>query len=157
MFRGHPDFKASFGPVRYEDVTAESFSDDPLYYMRTIFNHFTKNSFSVAVPRGVLAIDENGQPTSAKTRAKSYNPNKPDPHAIRFYTVNGHSLNYVLSLMDNGSGNSTKGPVVVVDRYLVNFPECQKMVNKFHATKQKPEHNDVAYDRSSKILLFLWI
>ena len=41
----------------------------------------------IAVPEGTVAFDEASVATKARTKAKSYNPIKPDKFAIRFYAV----------------------------------------------------------------------
>jgi len=72
-----------------------------------VLDQFIKKSASIAVPVGVSALDENSCPTKARTKAKTYSPNKPAKYAIRFYAVVGHKFCYLSSMFDSRSGNST--------------------------------------------------
>jgi hypothetical protein len=68
----------------------------------------------VAVPVGVLGLDENSCTTKAHTRAKTYLPSKPDKYAIHFYAVIEHKYANLSSMFDNRAGNKT-GVMVVQD------------------------------------------
>lgn len=69
--------------------------------------YFSKQMANIAVPIGTCALDENTVNTKARTRAKSYIANKPQPYGIRFYAVVGSKFTYLHSMVDNGSGNLT--------------------------------------------------
>jgi hypothetical protein len=65
----------------------EQDSHDPLYNSHNLLNHFLQSAAKVAVPFGTSALDENSARTKARTRAKSYNADKPDKFAFHFYAV----------------------------------------------------------------------
>ncbi len=52
-------------------------------------------------------LDENSCPTKARSKAKTYSPNKPAKYAIRFYAIVGHKYCYLSSMFDNRTGNTT--------------------------------------------------
>ena len=108
-FRGHPTYYETMGRDRFKTIRAnlqvhEPFTEgaaflnrkDPLYYIRNVLVHLQRRCYEVAVPLGPTALDENGQPSSGKTFGTSYNPNKPQPHAFRFYCFNSPFPNYSL-------------------------------------------------------------
>jgi hypothetical protein len=61
---------------------------DLLWFCRSLIDQFIRKS--VAVPLGASVLDENSYPTKARTRAKTYSPNKPAKYAICFYAIVGH-------------------------------------------------------------------
>lgn len=105
----------------------------------------------IAVPRGPIAYDEASQGTNGRTRAKSYNPNKPDKHAIRFYTLNGTKPNYCFAIMDNGTGNYE--PLSPAERYLRQFPGMRTMFRKA-TTLEDPKNDDPPLDPASPSALY---
>lgn len=118
MFQGHGDFKKvmsrddfstirSHVKLRPPNHNHESLIGDPLWHSRSTMDYFLKQAAAVAVPIGTCALDENTVRTKARTKAKSYIPNKPQPYGIRFYAVVGSKYTYLHSMFDNGSGNST--------------------------------------------------
>ena len=80
---------------------------DPLWMFRSLMNSFLKNSTSIAVGTGALALDENTVRTKARTKARSYIPSKPDPYGIRFYALCVWKYGYLFNFFDNNSGNTT--------------------------------------------------
>jgi hypothetical protein len=96
---------------------------DPLWSCRSILDQFIKKSACLAVPIGVSALDENSCPTKAKTKAKTYSPNKPAKYATRFYVIVGHKYCYLSSMYDNRAGNSTG--VNGVHDYMHLFPHLR--------------------------------
>ena len=97
---------------------------DPLYYGRSIFNHFCKNSASIAVPTGAAAYDENSKRTKARTAAKQYMPNKPTKYALRFYANVFSKYHYCFSIFDNGRGN--KSGINISSRYASIHTELRR-------------------------------
>lgn len=142
-FVGNDTFKSTmsrnvFSAIRGSVMTHPPFvsaetvgTNDPLYFCRPMLDHFRINAAQIAVPLGPMALDEASQGTSARTSAKSYNPSKPDPHAIRFYALNGCHPNYLFAIQDNGAGNKEK--VSSSDRYLRQFRDMGTMHRKTHA------------------------
>jgi len=108
--------------------------------IRMMFDSFRVRCAEVAVPRGVMALDECGQASSAHTRAKSYNPMKPDPWAIRFYSLNGHHPNYIFSIFDTGSGNGESASMS--QRYLREFRHLSMSFNKMFMYDPKKPYDD---------------
>ena len=119
MFCGQADFKDTmprdtFLLIRRMIVLCppgsydhELSSNDPIWHSRKMLEHVQKNIAKVAVPLGSSALDEAGFRTKARTKARSYIPNKPDKYAIRMYAVVGTANAYCSSIMNNGSGNTT--------------------------------------------------
>jgi hypothetical protein len=105
----------------------EQASHEPLYHSHNLLNHFLQSAAKEAVPVGTSALDENSAQTKACTRAKSYNANKPDKFAIRFYTVVSSTFTYCHSMVDNHSGNTT--PENAAQSYCHLFPEMQTPYN----------------------------
>jgi len=68
-----------------------------------------QNSTAVAIPQGCMALDENSIPTKARTRALSYQKDKPDSWAIRLYALVSHSGAYLYSCWDNMASKKSKG------------------------------------------------
>jgi hypothetical protein len=64
------------------------------------------------VPLGVSALDENGCATKARTKAKTYSPNKPEKYGNRFYAVVRHQNCYLSSMFDNPAGNLMGIPAI---------------------------------------------
>jgi hypothetical protein len=62
----------------------------------------------VAVPVGTSALDENSARMNARCAAVTFNAEKPDKFAIRFYCVVSTVNTYVHSMMDNRSGSKTQ-------------------------------------------------
>jgi len=118
-FLGHETFRSTMSRSRFQDIRScvrfsskqsydsDGASTDPLWFCRSLIDQFIRKSASVAVPLGVSALDENSCPTKARTRAKTYSPNKPAKYAIRFYAVVGHKYCYLSSMFDNRAGNTT--------------------------------------------------
>ena len=101
------DFMAICGSVNLRDPDSynhDEASADPLCHTRKMMEHLEKNIATIAVPVGTSALDENTARTKARTRARSYMPNKPDPYGIRFYAVVGSEHMYLHSLFNNNSG-----------------------------------------------------
>lgn len=94
MFQGHSDFKKVMSRDDYTRIRSHVRLRPPRY------SHD-------AVPVGTSALDQNTLRTTARTRAKTYLPNKPQPYGIRFYAVVGSKFTYLHSMFDNGSGNNT--------------------------------------------------
>jgi hypothetical protein len=92
-------------PGMYDHAVA---SADPLHHSRNLLGHFLRNSAKVAVPVGTSALDENSARTKATCPAVTFNAEKPDKFAIRFYCVVSTAHTYVHSMMDNRSGNKTQ-------------------------------------------------
>lgn len=116
LFKGNPVFSQVMGRARFEQIRssfqfhtpsikAQVAGEDPLYTVRDVMEHFQCNSYEIAAPHGVVSMDENAQPSSTLTRGTSFNPNKPQPHAFRFYCVNNHYPNYLHTMFDKGAGN----------------------------------------------------
>ena len=88
-FEGHHDFRETMSRTDFQTIRAsiqfhpplvydaETATKDPLYHSRCFLNHFQKNCSAVAVPMGSSALDKASCRTSARTRAKTYMPNKP--------------------------------------------------------------------------------
>jgi len=118
-FLGHETFRATMSRTRFQEIRSavrfesrQSYghnvaSHDPLWSCRGLLDQFMKKSATVAVPLGVSALDENSCPTKARTKAKTYSPNKPAKYAIRFYAVVGHKYCYLSAMADNRAGNTT--------------------------------------------------
>ena len=119
MFCGQADFKDTMPrdtfllirrmivlcpPGSYDHELA---SNDPIWHSRKMLEHVQKNIAKVAVPLGSSTLDEAGFRTKARTKARSYIPNKPDKYAIRMYAVVGTANAYCSSIVNNGSGNTT--------------------------------------------------
>ena len=121
MFLGVPCFRKVMGRDRFLDIRArlqikptnsyqhEVATTDPLWMIRQMMNSFLKNSASVAVGTGAMALDETTICTKAYTTARSYIPTKPDPYGIRFYALCVWKSGYVYSLFDNNSGKNKTG------------------------------------------------
>ena len=75
--------------------------------------------------------------TKARTRSKSYMPNKPSKYAVRFYALVGHAFSYLFSLFDNGSGNFEDAPAAM--RYTENFRDLKTPLEKLHTDLAKTE------------------
>jgi hypothetical protein len=118
-FLGHETFRETmyknrFGEIRscvrfeakelYDPVNA---NNDPLWFAQSLLDNFIRRSAELAVPVGISALDENTCATKARTRAKTYSPNKPAKYGIRFYAVVGHKYCYLTSMFDNRTGNGT--------------------------------------------------
>ena len=75
--------------------------------------------------------------TKARTRSKSYMPNKPSKYAVRFYTLVGHAFSYLFSLFDNGSGNFEEAPAAM--RYTEIFRDLKTPLEKLYTDLAKKE------------------
>lgn len=126
------------------NMNAQVSGKDPLYTVRDAMEHFQRNCYEIAAPRGVVAMDENAQPSSARTRGTSYNPNKPHPHAFRFYCVNTHAPNYLHTMFDNGAGNTNS--LCSAQRYLTNFPTLNTAYHKYFTGKDTTTSDRIAPD-----------
>ena len=119
MFSGNKDFKDVMGrdtfkwirgcltlhhPFATADFHQRS-AADPLYHSRTFLNRFITRITQVAVPYGASAFDEASMSTKARTRSRTYMPNKPSKYGIIFYSFVSHAFSYLFSFFDNGSGN----------------------------------------------------
>jgi hypothetical protein len=91
-------------PTSYD---ADEANDDHLWTFRSLLDNFIKGGASVAVPLGVITLDECTCATKARSHAKTYLPIKPDKYGIRFYTVGSHRYCYISSFFDNRAGNQT--------------------------------------------------
>jgi len=117
-------------------------------FIRSVLDKFIKKSASIAVPVGVLALDENSCPMKARTKAKTYSLNKPAKYAIRFYAVVGHKFCYLSSMFDNRAGNSTG--IVGVHYYCRLFRTLQTPYYKVIG-------NDTTNDSLADTLSALWV
>jgi len=159
-FLGHETFRETMSRNRFQKIRAsvrfiskaaydpEGAASDPLWYSRSLLDQFIKKSASIAVPLGASALDENSCPTKARTRAKTYCPNKPAKYAIRFYAVVGHQYCYMSTMYDNRAGNTTG--ISGIDDYNRVFP-----------IMKAPYNNIIKSDRSKDSLVntpsALWI
>ena len=123
-FMGNETFKNSMTRKRFIDIRThitfrapkeqerdlQGQQDDPLWHSRSFMEHFARNSASIAVPTGTSALDENTARTKARTRARTYMPNKSDKYGVRFYSVVGTKHCYLSSINDNRAGNETDVP-----------------------------------------------
>ena len=85
-------------------------ANDPLQYSKHILNHMNK-VFTIHVHRlEVMLLDKLVLAIKYQTRAKSYLPKKPDPHALRFYYLLkvGPIILYLFSLASNSLGNVSR-------------------------------------------------
>lgn len=124
-----------------EPVGHDVRSNDPLWFSRKMLTIFQKNC-------GTAALDENTARTKARTRAKSYIPNKPDPYGIRFYAVVGWNPGtYLHSINDNRSGNLTNE--THAEAYCSVFPELRTVFNK------KLENSDIVDGKSPTAMWIL--
>ena len=151
MFAGNEDFKNVMSRDKFMNVraslklhpplpTTEFFntsSEDPLYFARQLFNRFIIRCSQVAVPYGPAAFDEASMETKARTRSKSYMPNKPSKYAVRFYALVGHAFSYLFSLFDNGSGNFEDAPAAM--RYTEIFRDLKTPLEKLYTDLAKKE------------------
>jgi hypothetical protein len=93
---GHETFRETMSHNRFQKIRAsvrfiskaaydpEGAASDSLWYSRSLLDQFIKKSASIAVLLGASALDENSCPTKARTRAKTYCPNKPAKYAFVF-------------------------------------------------------------------------
>lgn len=160
-FSGHPDFREimsrndfqairaaiQFHPPSLYDPT--QVNGDPLWHCRCFLEHFQHNCSTVAVPLGSSALDEASCRTSARTRAKTYMPNKPMKYAMRFYAVVGSREVYCHSFWDNGSGN--KLPLSPGERYTQLFRDLRTPFNKAYADDPTGKICGVAKDSASAL------
>lgn len=72
---------------------------DPLWNFKAILEHFPKNCVDIAVPKGLMTLDENKVRTKAWTAARLYISLKPVYFGIRFYMLAGCSNAYVHSII----------------------------------------------------------
>jgi hypothetical protein len=100
---------------------------DPLHHSRNLLGHFLQNSAKVAVPVGTSALDENSAGTKARCAAVTFNTEKPDKFAFRFYCVVSTAQTYIHSMMDNRSGNRTEQ--TALEAYCQLFSELQMPYN----------------------------
>jgi len=125
VLEGHPTYKITMSRDKFELIRSmicftnpseynhEVASKDPLWHSRSILEHLVKNSATVATvatvatPTGPSSLDECAAPTKARTTAKTFNKEKPDKFAVRFYAVVGSVIPYMSSLCDNHAGNKT--------------------------------------------------
>ena len=112
-------------------------SEDPLYFARHLFNRFIIRCSQVAVPYGPAAFDEASMETKARTRSKSYMPNKPSKYAVRFYALVGHAFSYLFSLFDKRSGNFEDTPAAM--RYTEKFRALKTPLEKLYTDLAKTE------------------
>ena len=140
MFTGHEDFRKVMSRNRFLQIRGKfrmkpevqgpdrTSTRDPLHSCRSILNIVSKNFAQVAVPYGTLALDEASCRSSARNRAVSFIPNKPDPFAIRFYCIVGTAGPYLHSIWDNGKGNFS--PDCQVERYNHVHPIFGPVINQ---------------------------
>jgi ribosomal protein L30E len=114
---------------------------DPLHHSRNLLSHFLRNLAKVAVPVGTSALDENSARTKARCAVVTFNAEKPDKFAIRYYCVVSTVHTYVHSMMDNRSGNKTQQ--TAPEAYCRLFSELQMA----HQTKiyEDPNHKRVIF------------
>ena len=117
-------------PAFDSQETHDRASSDPLYHSRSFLNTFVGRIVSVAVPLGSSAFDEATMGTKARTRAKTYMPNKPEKYGIRFYALVGYKYQYIFSLFDNGCGHSNSIPPVL--RYVDIFRDLRTPITKLY-------------------------
>lgn len=143
-FAGHSHFRETMSRDRFKKIrgsltlhpefdSQESYdraSSDPLYHSRSFLNTFIGRIVAVAVPLGSSAFDEATMGTKARTRARTYMPNKPEKYGIRFYALVGHKYQYIFSLFDNGSGHDNCIPPVL--RYVDIFRDLRAPITKLY-------------------------
>jgi hypothetical protein len=122
-------------------------SSDPLYHSRIMMEEVFQNSSSTAIPQGCFALDENSIPTKARTRALSYQKDKPDSWAIRLYALVSHSGAYLYSCWDNMAAKKSQGLCGAVT-FAKMFPDVSSLYDK-HVL-----HNDVGVDPESSSALW---
>ena len=137
MFAGNQDFKDQIGRDQlkrirdcltlhgsFETQDYQNLStDDLLYDSRGFLNRFITRITKVAVPYGAAAFDEATMSTKARTRSRTYMPNKPSKYGIRFYSLVSHIFLYLFSFFDDGSGNPADVPSAL--RYTKLFCELK--------------------------------
>ena len=145
MFAGNQDFKDQMGRDRFKRIRGcltlhapfetQDYHNraihDPLYYSRSFLNRFITRITKVAVPYGAAAFDEATMSTKARTRSRTYMPNKPSKYGIRFYSLVSHTFSYLFSFFDNGSGNLADVPAAL--RYTELFCELKTPLEKTFA------------------------
>jgi len=148
-FLGHDTFREAMPRTRFQDVRSavrfstmksydhETALNDPLWFCRSMLEQFIRKSARIAVPMGVSALDENSCPTKARTKAKTYCPNKPAKYAIRFYAVVGHRYCYLHSMFDNSAGNTCGVPGV--HRYTSLFRSLRGSYNRVIASDKSKD------------------
>ena len=160
-FEGHHDFHETMSQTDFQTIRAsiqfhsslaydaEIATKDPLYHSRCFLNHFQLNCSSIAVPMGASALDEASCRTSARTRAKSYMPNKPIRYGIRFYANVSVREIYCHSIVDNGSGN--KLPLSPADRYIDVFRDLRTPFDRAFADDPTGKNGGVKKDSPSAL------
>ena len=131
MFAGNKDFRNVMGRDQFKRIRGcltlhhpfatidfHQRSADPLYHSRAFLNRCIALITQVAVPYGASAFDEASMSTKARTRSRTYMPNKPSKYGIRFYSLVSHAFSYLFPFFDNGSGNFL--PVPTSMRYFVS-------------------------------------
>lgn len=124
-FKGSNVYRDTMPRTRYEQIRAnfkihppsDNSTDqfeDPLSFCRLLLSNFQKRCFKLATPRGACAGDEASQGCAGKTRGTTFNKDKPDKHAFRFYCFNSHTPNYVNAIFDNNAGKCTSLFEVVI-------------------------------------------
>ena len=148
-FLGHDTYKDTMSRQRFQEIRscvrfhsqssydAELASSDPLWFCRSLLDQFIRRSATIAVPLGVSALDENSCATKARTKAKTYSPNKPAKYAIRFYAVVGHRYCYLSSMFDNRAGNSTG--IAAIDDYCRLFRTLRTPYNNVMGKDQSKD------------------
>ena len=110
QFMGRDRFLFIWTNIQFHPAsTLLSKPTDPLYHSRIMMEELFQNSTTVAVPQGCFALDENSIPTKARTRALSYQKDKPDLWAIRLYALCSHSSAYLYSCWDNIAAKKARG------------------------------------------------
>ena len=101
LFVGNDDFKrvmsrddftqicSKLGFRPNENVELPEKSKNPLWHSCQMITVLQKHCANLAVPLGTAAIDENTVRTKARTKARTYMPNKPDKYGIQFYSTVG--------------------------------------------------------------------
>jgi hypothetical protein len=159
-FSGHHDFRETMSRNDFQMIRAsiqfhppsydpELASSDPLWHCRCFLNHFQYNCSAVAVPLGASALDEASCRTSARTRARTYMPNKPIKYGIRFYAIVGSREVYCHSFWDNGSGNRL--PTSQAERYTQLFRDLRTPFDKAYADDPNGKVFGVAKDSASAL------
>ena len=114
--------------VTYVDHDYRSKSADPLWTLRSIMQMFLVQSTTLAVPIGVLTLDEATMPYNGRNGARCYIPNNPDPYGIRFYMVIESKYQHIFTMFDNGHAN--KGVNTISECYCEQFPVLHSSLHK---------------------------
>lgn len=102
------DFETIRGSLKFNpEYNPDDAMNNPLWHSRQILHHFMVNASNIAVPCGVLSLDENTLRCKSRTQARTYMKSKPTKYGIRFYAIVSWREAYLHTFWDNGSGNKT--------------------------------------------------